>query len=258
MNRGYIRLWRKSLDAGWIRNHKLWAFWSYCLLKASYKEYDAIVGLQIIHLLPGQFIFGRNKAAKETGLTEREIRTIIDLLKKAGNLTIKTTNKFSIISIINWTVYQSKESENDQLNDQPLTSKGPHTNIKEVNNNIFRENSLAVLAYLNEKTGKRYRYPSFIEARLKDGGTVDECRKIIDTKMKDPYFQDNPKYLNPKTLFRKSHWDIYVNESLPLAVGKANPPPLIVCPRCMKALVVKNDLYGDGCIHCQRALEARA
>jgi hypothetical protein len=55
VNRGYIRLWRKSLDAGWIRNHKLWAFWSYCLLKASYREYDAIVGLQIIHLLPGQF-----------------------------------------------------------------------------------------------------------------------------------------------------------------------------------------------------------
>ena len=31
MNRGYVRLWRKSLDAGWIRNHKLWAFWTYCL-----------------------------------------------------------------------------------------------------------------------------------------------------------------------------------------------------------------------------------
>jgi hypothetical protein len=44
MNRGYVRLWRKSLDAGWIKNHKLWAFWTYCLMKASYKEYDAIVG----------------------------------------------------------------------------------------------------------------------------------------------------------------------------------------------------------------------
>ena len=105
MNRGYIRLWRKSLDAGWIRNHKLWAFWSYCLLKASYREYDAVVGLQIIHLLPGQFIFGRKKASQETGLTEREVRTIVEFLRKAGNLTIKTTNRFSIITIMNWHTY---------------------------------------------------------------------------------------------------------------------------------------------------------
>lgn len=130
MNRGYVRLWRKSLDAGWIKNYKLWAFWTYCLMKASYKEFDAIVGLQVVHLMPGQFIFGRKKAAEETGLTEREIRTILDFLRRAGNLTIKTTNKFSIVSIINWAIYQSEEIENDQLNDQPLTSKGPHTNIK--------------------------------------------------------------------------------------------------------------------------------
>jgi len=62
-------------------------------MKASYKEFDAIVGLQVVHLMPGQFIFGRRIAAKEMGLTERQIRTILDLLRKAGNLTIKTTSK---------------------------------------------------------------------------------------------------------------------------------------------------------------------
>jgi hypothetical protein len=106
MNRGYVRLWRKSLDAGWIKNHKLWAFWSYCLMKATHKEYDAIVGLQVVHLIPGQFIFGRRKASEETGLTEREIRTIIAFLINCGNLTIKTTNKYSIITIVNWHIYQ--------------------------------------------------------------------------------------------------------------------------------------------------------
>ena len=109
MNRGYVRLWRKSLDAGWIRNHKLWAFWTYCLLKATHKEFDAIVGLQVVHLMPGQFIFGLHVASKETGLTIREIRTIIDFLRKAENMTIKTTNKFSVITIINWPTYQGEE-----------------------------------------------------------------------------------------------------------------------------------------------------
>lgn len=140
MNQGYVRLWRKSLDAGWIRNHKLWAFWTYCLLKASYKEFDAIVGLQVVHLLPGQFIFGLRVASKETGLTIREIRTIIDFLRKAGNLTIKTTNKFSIISIVNWHIYQPQEKENDTLNDKQMANKGQHTRSKEVKNKDMSKN----------------------------------------------------------------------------------------------------------------------
>ena len=127
MNRGYVRVWRKSLDAGWLRNHKLWVFWSYCILKASYKEYDAIVGLQIVHLMPGQFIFGREKASGETGLTVQEIRTILDFLKNAGKVTIKTTNKFSVITIVNWHTYQPQENENNQQSNQPLTNKEPHT-----------------------------------------------------------------------------------------------------------------------------------
>ena len=68
MERGYVKLWRKSLDAGWIRNHKLWTFWTWCLMKASHKEHDTVVGCQAVHLLPGQFIFGRKKASEETGL----------------------------------------------------------------------------------------------------------------------------------------------------------------------------------------------
>ncbi len=131
MNRGYVNLWRKSLDSGWIRNHKLWAFWSWCLLKATHKQYDAIVGLQRVHLKSGQFIFGRRQASIETGLSEQEVRTIIDFLKKAGNLTIKTTNKFSIISIINWNTYQSREMQTNQQTNQQLTNNQPHTITKE-------------------------------------------------------------------------------------------------------------------------------
>lgn len=248
MNRGYVRLWRKSLDAGWIQNHKLWAFWTYCLMKASYREFDAIVGLQVVHLIPGQFIFGLHVASKETGLTIREIRTILDFLRNAKNLTIKTTNKFSIITIINWPTYQGEEIENDKLNDKPLANKGQHTNIKEVN--LYRENALQVLSYLNEKTGKRYRDPSFIEARLKDGGSVADCRKIIDTKMQDPYFRDNPKYLNPRTLFRPSHWDQYLNESIPVPETKSAPSVhTVACPACGRT-VLSSDMAGDVCSLC--------
>jgi hypothetical protein len=135
MYRGYIKTWRKVLDSGWLKNHKLWVFWSWCLLKASYKEYDIMVGLQQVHLLPGQFIFGRKKASEETGLTEQEVRTAIDSLRKRQNITIKTTNKFSIVSIANWDIYQDDEVKNNQQINQPLTNKEPTTNQQLTTNN---------------------------------------------------------------------------------------------------------------------------
>lgn len=166
MNRGYIRTWRKVLDSGWLKNHKLWAFWSYCLLKASHKQFDAIVGLQTIHLLPGQFIFGRKKASSETGLTEREIRTIITFLIKYGNLTINTTNKYSIITIVNWNIYQSEETENDQQYDQQVSNKGPHTKTKEYKSII----SPAEISSLEE--------------RYSDRDLLNQCFKAISSTRK--------------------------------------------------------------------------
>ena len=151
MNRGYVKLWRKSLDAGWIRNPKLWAFWTWCLMKATHKEYTLIVGLQAVHLMPGQFVFGRRAAAKETGLSEQEIRTIIAFLVKAGNLTIKTTNKFSVITIINWPTYQGDDID-DQPANQPTTNQQLTTNKNVKKNNTYRTPTLEeVTAYCNER-----------------------------------------------------------------------------------------------------------
>lgn len=101
-------------------------------MKANHKmNFKAIVRNQEILLQPGQFIFGRKIAAEETGLTEREIRTVLALLINWQNLTIRTTNRFSIITIINWHIYQSSEDENVQQNDQRSTSNRPRTRTKE-------------------------------------------------------------------------------------------------------------------------------
>lgn len=176
MNRGYVRLWRKSLDAGWIRNHKLWAFWTWCLLKASHKKSDIIVGLQSIHLMPGQFVFGRMNASKETGLTEREIRTVLEFLKKVGNLTIKTTNKFSIITIINWNRYQGEEAENDRQEGQQVANKWPQTRIIRNIDNPPEEISEKIKALKS-----RYQNPELIDQAFQAIQSTRKAGKITNT-----------------------------------------------------------------------------
>jgi len=115
---GWVKLYRKSIENGWLKNHNLWVFWTYCLMKATHKNHTDFMGLTQVKLEPGQFPFGRKKAAEETGLSEQNIRTCVEILKKSKNLTIKSTNKFSIITICNWKIYQVDENNNQPSNQQ--------------------------------------------------------------------------------------------------------------------------------------------
>ena len=75
-----------------------------------------------------------------------------------------------------------------------------------------------VIDYLNAKTGSSYRATTEanikpIRARLNDGFTVEDCKKVIDTK--SGQWLNNPdmvKYLRPATLFSPSKFEGYLNE----------------------------------------------
>ena len=63
-------------------------------------------------------------------MTERGIRTCLKFCVEIDkNVTIKVTNKYSIITIVNWDSYQQKEIESDHQNDEPVTSKRPQTRM---------------------------------------------------------------------------------------------------------------------------------
>jgi hypothetical protein len=130
---GYIKLWRRCLASDCWKNQKQWRVWTWCLLKATWCEIDQPVGKQVVHLLPGQFVTGRFKAVEETGLSEQEIRNQLNNLQINQQITIKSTNKFSVISIVKWQDYQ-EESTNKSTSKSP--SNQPQTrsikNTKEV------------------------------------------------------------------------------------------------------------------------------
>lgn len=154
MKKGYIKLYRKLLESGMLKNPHLTTFWIWCLLKASHKKTKALVGYQEIALNPGQFIFGRKKASEEIGVTPQRIRTCLNFLKKTQRLTIKTTNKFSIITIIKWGDYQSDIQQDNQQTNQQLTNNQPTTNqqlttnknVKECIKNVKNESSCPELS----------------------------------------------------------------------------------------------------------------
>lgn len=150
MERGYVILWRKMLDSSIMQNPKLCHFWIWCLMKATHKSIKRMVGYTEVCLDPGEFIFGRKVASKETGLSERSIRTVLRILenqKKVQKSTSKSTRRFSVIKIINWDTYQNLENKSTiksttkrPRGDHEVTTNNTHKHINNNNKkNIYKK-----------------------------------------------------------------------------------------------------------------------
>ena len=117
---GYIKLFRKLLNWEWYGDINVKVLFIHCLLKANYQEKK----WRGVIVPRGSFITSIASLAEETGLTAQQTRTALDKLKITRNLTIKTTNKFSLVTVINWSVYQTDNT----VPNQRVTSQQPATN----------------------------------------------------------------------------------------------------------------------------------
>lgn len=142
---GWIKLHRKLLGSPIFQNEKLLKVFIYCLMKATHSDHEQIVGRQNVQLKPGQFVFGRKKAALELDIKESTIRDYMNVLKADNVITITPTNKFSVITVVNWGVYQDQDDDNRQQKDNRTTTERQQTNtnknVKNVKNELFSSSS---------------------------------------------------------------------------------------------------------------------
>lgn len=109
MNGNYIKLSRELLDWEWYTDINTTRVFIHMLLKANWKD-GSFKGTTVPR---GSFISSIGKLASETGLTEREIRTAISHLKKTGEVTSKTTNRFTIFTVVKYDMHQTSDKQND-------------------------------------------------------------------------------------------------------------------------------------------------
>lgn len=134
MYRGYVKDWRKILEWEWYTDYKTCHLFRHCILKANIED-KQWRGQEIEK---GSFITSLENLSKETGLSVQNIRT--SFKKLTNELTIKTTNRNTIISIKNYENYQGLTNEltiNQQTTNKQLTTTKEYKNI---NNNICVEN----------------------------------------------------------------------------------------------------------------------
>ncbi len=149
---GWVKLWRKIEHNAVFRDSRLCHTFLLCLIRASHNGNEFMFNGELIKIEPGQFIIGRHEASKVLGFKSKMWdRKLIDL-EKLGILTRKVTNRFTLISIINWNTYQGCVNNDDQLSDHQMTNKRPAndqpmTTIKNVKNDKNDKNEKKKILY---------------------------------------------------------------------------------------------------------------
>lgn len=109
---GWVKLHRKITEWEWYCDANTFRLFMHLIVTANHKQ-ENWRGITVDR---GQIATGRDSLARELRLSPQEIRTSLDKLKMSGNITIKSTNKFSIISIYNYDKYNQID-----IDQQPAT-----------------------------------------------------------------------------------------------------------------------------------------
>lgn len=158
---GWIKIHRSLLEWEWWSDINTRCLWLTILLLANHDTKR----WQGHDINAGQFITSLDSLAAKSGLSVRSVRTALGKLKSTGEIDIKATNKFTLITVIKWADYQVMDlqaTSNRQTNDKQTTNERQtndnqtttNKNIKNVNNNKNERNTVdygAVIDLYHEK-----------------------------------------------------------------------------------------------------------
>jgi len=147
VNDGYIKLFRSLTNWEWYQDSKTFRVFVHLLLNANWED-SRYRGYEVPR---GSLVCGRKQLAKDLRISEQSVRTALQHLESTNEITIKPTNKFSIVSIVNWEKFQSGEflstnkltnesTINQPTTNQQLTTYKENKNIRKKEENIYSEN----------------------------------------------------------------------------------------------------------------------
>jgi len=117
MKNGWIKIHYNLLNWEWYDDINTKTLFLHLLLMANWKDKK----WHGILIKRGSFVTSLGKLANQTGLSVQNVRTSLNKLKSTHEITSKTTNKYTYITINNFNDYQ--ETTNKLTNNQQTTNK---------------------------------------------------------------------------------------------------------------------------------------
>lgn len=140
---GFIFLFRSFKEWRWFKDIKVRSVFELCLLNANVKDKEWMG----IIVPKGSFVTSLEHLSYENGTTIQETRTALKKLVSTGEISVKSTNKFTQITVNNWSKFQSHPSK--------LTNKQQTTNNQSTINQQTTNNQLTTTKQVNKLISKQ-------------------------------------------------------------------------------------------------------
>ncbi|MGJ1516497.1 hypothetical protein ACR79N_16020 [Sphingobacterium siyangense] len=149
-SQGWVKLHRSILEWEWYSDINTKVLFLHLLLKSNHKDKK----FQGMTVKRGQVVTGLSILSLETSLSVQRLRTSLNKLKSTNEITIETSSKGTVITIVNYDFYQitddDQQAQQQTINkpstsDQQTNNKRSTTNknVKKDKKEINKENSLS-------------------------------------------------------------------------------------------------------------------
>ena len=204
---GWIKLHRKILNWEWFATPNMFHLFGYLILSANHQD-GKWKGIEIKR---GQLICGIRSISRNTGISVRSVRTCINRLKSTHEVTIKSTHKYSIITICNYDYYNDAinyiDTLNDTQTDKQATQKRHSSDTKQEYKNDKNVKEEIILYWEKWKSYRKKEFGfhfnseySEIESKKElltlSDNDIDKAMKIIDYTIASGY----KKFIKPDNL----------------------------------------------------------
>lgn len=285
-NEGWVKMWRGQFSHE-ISDQKPWCdgyAWTFLYSAANHKDGIANFRNQYILVTRGQLLTSKLKLQAIFGWSRRRLDSFLKALEIQKMCTIRTTNRFIVITIQNYDLYQSKVDEGERTEVPPDVQTGDEqvTTIKKINKKIRSKETSVNFSSKILELQERYSDQDLINQAFQAIQSTRRSNSIADS-VKLNILQAWERYPVESVLagirayLSKNYAAQGKKENYLLAIihGNANQksttssiaetrsispePQVFSCQRCGMRIIVKADLTEDGCVYCQNEFnEVRA
>ena len=116
--KGWVKLYRKLQESKFFRDSYMVHLINYLLINANYEDKDIVFNGSSLTLKRGQLLFGLNAAHRDTGISIKRLRKRMAGLESGNFLERKRADKYSLVTICNYELYQGSRDDEGQSKGQ--------------------------------------------------------------------------------------------------------------------------------------------
>lgn len=211
-NSGWVKSWRKSKNWRYYKDSEHFHLWHHLLYEANHSD-------KIIHdgyfnkISKGQFSTSIRRLSNETGISIAKVRRILKNLEIDTQISTLKTSKCSIITILNWDDYQGHDTESETQTTRRQHAGDTRTRIKELKEDIYSSNFLAIWEKYPRKVAKKPAAKAFKKIPKRDH---EKFTLAVENYTKAVVGKDQEHILHMATFINQERWEEFLDW---------NPPP---------------------------------